>query len=189
MLDPAIPYSNRSREARESDARDADLFVRLVRQHERRMLGFAVSLLANVADAEDVLQEAITLMWERFGEFDPQSDFTAWAFRVLRFKILECRRGNQRLGFLLSDEMLDKIAAEAQQMEPLLERQSRALAQCLEQLPPRDSDLTQKRYRAGVTMGQLTALFGLSEVTLRKHLRRILAGLKRCVQTKLAQEE
>ena len=55
-------------------------FMRLFLQSERRILGFILSLVPYVADAEDLLQETCAIMWSKINEFEPGTDFTAWGY-------------------------------------------------------------------------------------------------------------
>ncbi len=61
---------------------DVEEFVRLLMANERRLLAYILTLLPHVADAQDVLQETSIVLWRKFGEYRPGSDFTAWAYRV-----------------------------------------------------------------------------------------------------------
>src|SRR5262249_14655413 len=52
------------------------LFLRLFLENERRLYAYILTLLANRADADDVLQEASLVMWDKFDERQPPADFT-----------------------------------------------------------------------------------------------------------------
>ncbi len=45
---------------------------------------FAYHLTRNEADAEDLLQEASQLAFQKFWQFEPGTHFKAWMFRILR---------------------------------------------------------------------------------------------------------
>ena len=50
-------------------------YLRLLGQHERRLLGFILSLVPNWADADDIAQEVKIRLWEQFDKYDPAKDF------------------------------------------------------------------------------------------------------------------
>ena len=68
---------------RQSDECD---FGRLFVQHEARIYGYIRSLVVHRADAEDLLQETASMLWQKFHEFQPGSNFLAWAMSVARFQ-------------------------------------------------------------------------------------------------------
>ena len=74
MLGPAEPDSGReSRTGHENDAAadKGKLFLRLFLQNRMRLYAYVLTLLANRADADDVLQEASLVMWDKFDEKAP----------------------------------------------------------------------------------------------------------------------
>ena len=46
-------------------------FMRLFGAHRRRLYQFILSLVPNVQDAEDVLQETNIILWRKFGGYQP----------------------------------------------------------------------------------------------------------------------
>src|SRR3954468_23475897 len=50
-------------------------FVRLFTTYEVRLRAFAMTLLANHADVEDVLQQANLTLWAKFHEFEAGTNF------------------------------------------------------------------------------------------------------------------
>ena len=54
-------------------------FLVLFQQHERQIYGYILSLVPNIASADDISQNTSLRLWERFDQFDPNKDFGAWA--------------------------------------------------------------------------------------------------------------
>ena len=72
------------------------LFLRLFLQNERRLYAYILTLLPHRADAEDVLQEASLVMWDKFDEHNPPDDFAAWGCRIAYFKVLDFYKKSRR---------------------------------------------------------------------------------------------
>ena len=159
-----------------------DEFVQLFVAHQRRILAFICSLLTNLADAEDVAQEVSRVLWEKFGEFRPGTDFGAWALRIAQLKVLEHRRRAHRKPLIFDDALLQQLAADAIDLSADIERQQRALDDCLLQLSPQHRQLLQDRYRPRGTLIAAAAKFGRSVVTTRRALRQIHAMLLDCIR-------
>lgn len=71
-------------------------FVGLFLDHEAELRAFAMSLVPQRADAEDVLQEACVAMWKRIGDLKNEEAFRAWAYTFVRFTALNKIRRQQR---------------------------------------------------------------------------------------------
>ncbi|MEM7697227.1 MAG: sigma-70 family RNA polymerase sigma factor, partial [Verrucomicrobiota bacterium] len=112
-------------------------FTRLLLEAQPRLFGFVVSLTHDRAAAKDVTQEVGELLWRKFDEFQPGSDFAAWALKIARYKVMEWRRGQSRLPVLLDDEALELIADVSESASVHYEERLIALDQCLGELPDR----------------------------------------------------
>src|SRR5262249_50383024 len=130
-----------------------NLFLRLFLQNERRLYAYILALLPNRADADDVLQEASVVMWDKFDERHPPDDFTAWGCRIAYFKVLDFLKKRQRCKVRFSQAMLERVAETAiEQASTLqLDRRREALVECIGRLAPRDRDLIGRRLSRGAT--------------------------------------
>ena len=63
-------------------------FVYLLTDWQNRLFGYLVTLLGNVHDAHDVLQETNLLLWHKMDDFEPDSEFGAWARECAYFQAL-----------------------------------------------------------------------------------------------------
>src|SRR5947199_7816436 len=77
-------------------------FLRLFLQNERRLYAYIVTLLPNRTDADDVLQEASLVMWDKFDDQHPPDDFAAWGCRIAYYKVLDFCKKRHRSRVLFS---------------------------------------------------------------------------------------
>ena len=63
-------------------------FVRLLTGQQRQLYLYIIALLPNPTDVDDVLQATNMVLWSKADEFEPGSDFGAWARRVAHFEVL-----------------------------------------------------------------------------------------------------
>jgi RNA polymerase sigma-70 factor (ECF subfamily) len=166
------------------------LFLRLFLQNERRLYAYILTLLPHRADADDVLQEASLVMWDKFDEHHPPDDFTAWGCRIAYFKVLDFYKKSQRSRVRFSQTMLDRVAETAVEQAATLQLDERreALAGCLEKLGPRDRDLLSRRFAPGATTQSTAAEVGRSVDVIYKKLAKIRQALFDCVSRTLAGE-
>lgn len=75
---------------------DTIAFSELVNRHYRRALRIALGLVKNVADAEDVVQEAFTRVHRRLGDFEGSSAFYTWLYRIVTNLAIDSLRKRRR---------------------------------------------------------------------------------------------
>ena len=61
---------------------NADEFVRLLGECQVRLRAYLSSLLYGGSDVDDVLQDVAALLWHKIGDYQPGTNFGAWACRV-----------------------------------------------------------------------------------------------------------
>ena len=165
-------------------------FLRQFLENERRLYAYILTLLPNRADADDVLQEASLVMWDKFDERRPPVDFTAWGCRIAYFKVLDFFKKRQRSRVQFSQTMLERVAETAVEQAGTLQLDARheALAGCIEKLSAKDRDLITRRYAEGATTQSTAAQVDRSVDAVYKALARIRQLLFDCVSKALAQE-
>ena len=173
----------------EKPARDK-LFLRLFLRNERRLYAYILTLLPNRADADDVLQEASLVMWDKFDASCPPADFAAWGCRIAYFKVLDFCKKSQRSRVRFSQEMLERLAETAVEHAGALRLDERreALADCVDKLPARDRELLSRRFADGATTQSAADEVGRSLDAVYKALARIRQALFDCVSRSLARE-
>jgi RNA polymerase sigma-70 factor (ECF subfamily) len=165
-------------------------FLRLFVPNGRRLYAYILTLLPNRADADDVLQEASVVLWDKFDPRRPPDDFTAWACRIAYFKVLDFHKKSRRSRVRFSQTLLERVAETAVEHAGALQLDDRreALAGCLEKLSPRDRDLLGRRFADGATTQSTAAQVGRSVEAVYKALAKIRQALFDCVTRTLAKE-
>jgi RNA polymerase sigma-70 factor (ECF subfamily) len=166
----------------------AELLVRLLARHQEVLFRYIFALLPNEEDAKDTLQETSVALYRKFAEYDPDKPFLAWAYRFAYLEVLKQRERNQRNVRLLNRELLDRLAREREQLEPLLNDRLLALENCLEKLTPADRELVRLRYQEKTDIEELVQKSGASRRTLYRNLDRIRQLLFNCIMRRLASE-
>lgn len=62
-----------------------ETFVQLLSRHEQSLRALVFTLLPEMQLADEVIQESCLVLWRKFAEFEPNSDFLAWVCTVARF--------------------------------------------------------------------------------------------------------
>jgi RNA polymerase sigma-70 factor (ECF subfamily) len=166
-------------------------FLRLFLQNERRLYAYVLTLLPHRADADDVLQEASLVMWDKFDPAAPPADFTAWGCRIAYFKVLDFYKKGHRNKVRFSQALLERVAETAVEQADVLQLDLRrdALAGCIQKLTAKDRDLLVRRFTPGATTHSTSRAVGRSVDAVYKALARVRHSLFECVERALARED
>jgi RNA polymerase sigma-70 factor (ECF subfamily) len=171
------------------EAARAELLVRLLSRHQDELFRYIFALLPHEEDARDVLQETSVALYRKFAEYDPDKPFLAWAYRFAYLEVLKQRERNQRGTRYLSRELVECLARQREQHEPVLQARLQALERCLEELPPAERELIRQRYQGQLKADELMRLAGTSRRTLFRNLDRIRRLLFDCISRRVAAAE
>src|SRR3954469_22018883 len=135
--------------AHESDSDPRKRLMTLMTRYQRRIFAYIYTLVPDRHDAEDLLQETSLVIWEKFHDFTPGTDFVAWACQIAWWRIRYSRQKFARSKVIFDDDVLESVAHTASTMREELDERHEALASCLQKLPARDRELVLTRYEPG----------------------------------------
>lgn len=160
-------------------------FMALFVRHEPGIHSFLTSLLANLDDAEVVMQETSMAMWKKFEQFETGTSFRNWAFQIAGFEAMNFRRKRQRDRHFFSDELIQLLADDAAGHAAQLEEERRVLAHCVSKLDSKDRGVLSACYREGSTIKAYAENVGRTPNAVQKHLAKIRYSLSLCVRQTL----
>lgn len=163
-------------------------FLRLFTTHESAIRAYIRRLLPSRADADDVMQEAAIVLWEKFDEFQAGAEFRAWAFGIARYKVLAWVRDRRRDRLVLSEEAVALLADETARDESSLARQRAALERCADKLVPQQRGLLFAAYQPESSIQEVAAGSGRTVAGFYQWLHRMRRLLLDCVRRELKRE-
>ena len=161
-------------------------FLRLFLQNQRRIYGLILALVPNGPDADDILQETSAVLWQKFDEFEPGSNYAAWALRIARYQVMAYYTTKRRQRARLSDETLDAVVERLASRPEREDARAVALDGCLADLPEEDRRLIELRYRGGASVVDVARRSGRTVEAAYKALHRAHERLLQCMRGKLA---
>ncbi len=161
--------------------------IRMLSQLQPALYAYILSLHPNRVDAEDILQETNVTVWKKLGEYEPGTNFRAWAFKIAYYQTLaERKRLSRRPSFFeLDEQLLSLLSEEAEVRLSQYDEKANALKHCLVQLRPEDTRLLKRHYADGSPIKSIAEELGRSAVALRGSLLRIRRALKACIEKRL----
>ena len=140
---------------------DAGAFEALVRRHLRGAIAVGLSVLRNVADAEDIAQDALVSAFESLDSCREPARFAAWLFTIVRNKArnrLATRHEGQASAEQGSMVDVDKVVARE------------ALLAGLAKLTEVQREVVLLHDLESWTHAEIAGALGLTEVNSRQHL-------------------
>jgi RNA polymerase sigma-70 factor, ECF subfamily len=149
-------------------ARCGDLaaFDSLMRLHQRLVLATALRLLGNMEDAQDASQEVFLRLYRNLGKLRDGGNLAAWLYRVTVNVCRDSRRSRRAGAPVEAAEELASPGADPQQAATRSERQ-RVLELSLKLLSAREREALVLRDLEGLTTGEVAAILGTSQATVR----------------------
>jgi RNA polymerase sigma-70 factor, ECF subfamily len=161
-------------------------FLALYANGQRRIYAYIRTQVLSPTDADDVFQDTVAVLWRKFAEYQPGTDFVRWACRVARLEVLAHHRHRKRLLSIFSEEVVDAVAEKVLDISDTTIARAEALNDCVQHLSACDHELLGLRYQAAQSVKQIADSVHRTESTVYKSLQRIHDELFDCVEKKLA---
>ncbi len=168
---------------------DNDSFLELLIPNQKRLFSYIVKLIPNYSDAEDVMQEVVQLLWKKYSDYVPNTDFIAWALSIARYKVFEYYKESKRNQQRLSNETVRILEKESLISNKEFDRHLEAIKTCLDKLKQSDYLLIKLRYELNEKVKSIAARFGCSVQNIYRNLTRVHNLLLSCVNRQYHREE
>ena len=157
-------------------------FVQLLTSHQGRLFAYVFSLLGNVDQARDVMQETNKVLWQKSSEFELGTNFAAWMMRTAYYQVMAHRQKCARERLVFDDEMTAQLAAVSETRTSQMERRQKLLQDCLKKLSDKNRDLIRARYQNGFELAVIAEKMNRKTNAIKQALFRARAALIECVR-------
>jgi RNA polymerase sigma-70 factor (ECF subfamily) len=160
-------------------------FIRIHTAHEIRLRSLAFSLVPNWADADELLQETNIILWQKFDQFEPGTNFMAWSSQILRFTAKNFVARQRRSKIVFTDQFYDLVTHETNLASDELAEREHILHECISQLKERQQKILQLRYFESQSVSTIAEAIGSTSKAIYHTLDHIHQALLQCVNIKL----
>jgi RNA polymerase sigma-70 factor (ECF subfamily) len=161
--------------ARAAQRGDADAYDRLVRRHLRPAMALAWQYCRDLADAEDIVQDAFHRAVRALPDYDPGRPFAPWFYAIVRNAALGARGKASRRAALVPVQPIERDLPSVGIPDPAL---AGDLRRALEALAPMQQAVFHLCEVEGFTSVEAGTMLGVSEGTVRTHLHRARRALR-----------
>jgi RNA polymerase sigma-70 factor (ECF subfamily) len=166
-----------------------DKFLSLLLPNQKRILGYILTYVPNYTDADDILQNTLSILWKKFDQYEPGTDFLAYAVTIAKYEIMNYYRVCRKSGKLyLGDPVQQVLERESPSIDPHFNTRVEALKECIKKLSADETHLVQLRYEEEMPLSRIGQRLGISPPAALKKLSHIHSRLIRCIRLRLAFE-
>ena len=167
----------------------AGRFVSQLMACQHQIYSFILTLVPNLSDADDLMQETAAVMWRKYETSEPISNFSAWGKMIARNKVLNyyTKRKNERL--LFNDDLLHDVIEREERASRETAQRLKTLQSCITKLRENDRRLVQLLYERNITIKSLAERVQRPVQGLYKAMARIHNTLLLCMKRALPSEE
>jgi RNA polymerase sigma-70 factor (ECF subfamily) len=149
---------------------------------------FVASLVREIRDRDDILQEVAVAVLESFASYDRVRPFVSWAIGIARNQVHLYHRRKNRDRLVFDSEALERLERAFAEVQPRDVRMLDYLEECVQSLDGRARALCELRYERDLKPAAIAPRVGMSANSVAKALQRIREMLRECVEKKAAFE-
>jgi RNA polymerase sigma-70 factor (ECF subfamily) len=162
---------------------EPDAFNELVVRHQDRVYAAVSRFCGNAEDACDIVQRAFINAFRKIGDFQNDSAFSTWIYRIAFNQAISFRRENRRPTVSIHAKDDDGLAVEPSEERPpgetMESEETRAQVQrALELLSEEDRQIIILKDLQGNSYDEIAAVLGIPKGTVRSRLHRARMDLK-----------
>jgi RNA polymerase sigma-70 factor (ECF subfamily) len=165
---------------------DHERFVRLLLEHEPRILRAVMVFVPQRSDARDIVQDTAVALWQHFAEYDASRPFTNWALGYARMHVRRYFRAAARHN-KLSEKAAEALLIASEDRDALEDKRNAALRNCLGGLPADSRCLIEGYYYEEKPVEVLGRTHGKSVEAIYKSIQRLRRSLHDCINRRLAE--
>lgn len=159
-------------------AGDTAAFAALVRRHQDRVFGFILRMLDARDEAMELTQDVFVKAWQALPGWRPEARFSTWLLQIARNAALDQLRRRRVVQFAPLDDGMDVADTAPGPEARYASRQRQALLEnALQQIAAEHREILLLREIEDLSYGELAAVLGIAEGTVKSRLARARAAL------------
>ncbi len=162
--------------------------MKLAIEHRAQIWGLLLGLTKDPNKAEDVFQNTYLILCEKWQQYQPGTNFLAWARTIARYEFLASVDPARHRLIAVEAEVLESALEAAHHGPVEVSAQREALNRCLPALNQRGRSAIELRYGEGLDCGAVAQRLGMTLNALYVLLTRTRQALLQCVDKRLHAE-
>ena len=165
---------------------DHRIFLKHFLASHGALKAYLLASTGNANEAEELLQEVSSTLWEKFGQYDAARPFLPWSLGFARIEVLRRRERFARTRQVLSQFAVESLMSSAGEVADELDDRRIHLRDCVEGLADEPKQIVRLRYLESLPIADLAGRIGKSVAAVEMALVRARRALRQCIEQKLA---
>ena len=148
---------------------DPQAFDQLVREYSPALNNFLLRMVANVEDAQDILQDTFVRVWEKSGQFKGNSSVKTWIYRIAINLSYNHLKKRNRWTYTLIEDLKTLVSGSDPEREMEKGFYSELLEKSLGDLTPRQRSVVVARIYEDLSFAEVSEAIGCSVNAAKVH--------------------
>ena len=158
---------------------DEDAFCELYAAYKNRLIFFAMRFLKSREYAEDIFQDAFTIIWQGRRFINPEASFSSYLYTIVRNRILNQLRDLESQTKLKEQILAQAVDYSNDTSDSILANDLRGLiARAMQQLTARQREIFEMSRRQDMSHREIAEALGISVYTVQEHISTSLRILR-----------
>lgn len=179
-----IPYCNCKDHDRELVVRlinnDEDAFCELYAKYKQRLLFFAMKFVKQIDIAEDIYQDAFSVIWQSRRFLDPEKSFSSYLFTIVKNRLLNTLRdidNHQKLKAHIVSNAINYADTTNQYLQ--FNELNTILNQAMQELTSRQRQVLEMSRNENMSHKEIAEILNISVLTVQEHISIALKNIKK----------
>ena len=163
-------------------------FILELTQLQQRLFGFLFKRLADREQAHEVLQRTNLVLCRKAGNYEPGTNFKAWAMAVANYEVMAYRKTQVRERLVFTDEVDAMLGPDDDGRSSAQSARVAHLSHCLQGMSSKNRELLDWRYQGERTMEKIAEDIGSTIGAVKVKLHRLRRQLLGCIQNRMQED-
>lgn len=167
----------------DSKEKKCEEFLKLFKANEERIYRLILALVPNYTVAEEIMQDAMLVMWRKFDQFEIGTSFAAWGMQISRFIVYKFyREKNKSIVVNFNSDAMNNILKNQYIFEEDDNLYLESLQDCFDKLHSNHKELISLRYENNMKITDIALKIGKTFQATYKIMSRIHHVLYHCIE-------
>jgi RNA polymerase sigma-70 factor (ECF subfamily) len=163
-------------------------FILELTQVQQLLFGFLFKRLADREQAREVLQRTNLVLCRKADNYEPGTNFKAWAMTVANYEVMAYRKTQVRERLVFTDEVDAMIGPDEEGRSFAQADRVAHLSHCLKSMSLKNRELLDWRYQGERTMEKIAEDIGSTIGAVKVKLHRLRRQLLGCIQNRMKKD-
>ena len=160
-------------------------FILELTQAQQRLFGFLFKRLADREQAREVLQLTNLVLCRKADNYEPGTNFNAWAMTVANYEVMAYRKTQVRERLVFTDEVDALLGPDPDGRSSAQSARLAHLNHCLKVMSSKNRELIEWRYQGERSIAQIAEDLGSTIGAVKVKLHRLRRQLLGCIQNRM----